>query len=82
MQDDALLIGERAPALKLRSVTRSFSFKLNVGNYQSADFFQSATAELPEGCSLKQASDIAGLVHQFCKKEVLASVNEARKEKL
>lgn len=77
---DALLIGEQS--LKLRNVTRSFSFKLNLGNYQSADFFQSATAELPAGCSVEEAGDIGEKVHQFCKSQVMRAVNEVRKEKL
>jgi hypothetical protein len=64
--------------LRTVEIARSFSFKLNLGNYQSADFFQSAKSE----CRWDQAEEASDILYQFCKKQVLLAVNEARKEKL
>ena len=57
-------------------IARSFSFKLNLGNYQSADFFQSAKAE----CLDFQADELAEKLHAFCKKQVLKAANEVKNE--
>ena len=57
-------------------ITRSFSFKLNVGNYESRDFFMAQKAE----CSLDEAEKISEQLHEFCKSEVLKSVNEYKKK--
>jgi hypothetical protein len=70
----------RAPekSSRLVEVARSFSFKLNVGNYESRDFFCSQKAECPEG----EAVATSEKLYAFCKSEVLKSVAEAKKEKL
>jgi len=57
-------------------VVRSFSFKLNLGNYQSADFFCSQKTE----CSVETAEDASIALYKFCKTQVLASVNEFEAE--
>ena len=57
---------------KLVEVARSYSFKLNVGNYESRDFFCSQKAE----CLLKNAEKVSEALYQFCKQEVIKSVNE------
>jgi hypothetical protein len=59
-------------------IARSFSFKLNLGNYQSADFFQSAKSE----CRDDEAEEVSEKLYQFCKHQVLKAVNEVRKETL
>ena len=79
MSDDSLLIStpeHRSP--RMMEVARSFSFKLNLGNYQSADFFQSAKSE----CSEDDAEEVSDKLYAFCKAQVLKAVNEVRKEKL
>lgn len=58
-------------------VVRSFSFKLNCGNYQTADFFCSQKAEVPE----EEAEETSKQLHQFCKAEVMKSVNKYITEK-
>ena len=55
---------------KLVELARSFSFKLNVGNYQSRDFFCSQKAE----CSEKDAEKVSEKLHDFCRNEVMKSV--------
>lgn len=53
-------------------ITRSFSYKKNLGNYESADFFccQKSYAK-PE-----EAEKVSGELHAFCKKEVAIAVKE------
>lgn len=55
-------------------IARSFSFKLNVGNFESRDFFCSQKAE----CKWKDAEAVSEALYTFCKTEVLKSVNEFR----
>ena len=53
-------------------ITRSFSYKLNVGNYESRDFFCSQKAE----CSIEDAPDISDRLYQFCKSQVMRAVDD------
>jgi hypothetical protein len=64
-------------APRLVKITRSFAYKLNLGNYQSADFFCSQTAE----CTPNMAASISDAIYQFCKREVLRAAAEFAKEK-
>lgn len=57
-------------------IARSFSFKLNMGNYESRDFFCSQKAE----CRMDEADRVADQLHQFCKAQVLKAVNEYKAE--
>jgi hypothetical protein len=57
-------------------IARSFSFKLNVGNYESRDFFCSQKAE----CKLKDSERISEALHEFCKVQVMKDVNAYRAE--
>ena len=59
-------------------IARSFSYKLNVGNYESRDFFCSQKAE----CLPVYADETSKALHAFCRAQVLAAVAEAKKEKL
>jgi hypothetical protein len=67
---------ERKPEAHMVEIARSFSFKLNLGNYQSADFFQSAKAE----CRDDEAEELSEKLHAFCKSQVLKAANEVKKE--
>jgi hypothetical protein len=51
-------------------ITRSFSYKLNVGNYESRDFFCSEKVS----CYPEEAEAIAKTVHEFCQAQVIHSV--------
>lgn len=55
-------------------ITRSFSYKLNVGNYESRDFFCSYSGE----CAASEAHSAAEDAQQFCVDEVLESVKQYR----
>ena len=57
---------------KLVEVARSFSYKLNVGKYQTADFFCSQKAEVPEN----QATEISEKLYEFCKAEVIKNIKD------
>lgn len=61
---------------QLVEVCRSFSFKLNVGNFESRDFFCSQKAEVPED----EVEETSRKLHHFCKMEVIKSVNQYLKE--
>lgn len=58
--------------LKLVEITRSFSYKLNMGNYQTADFFCSQKAETNQ----KDIEKTSELLFDFCRKEVEKSVKK------
>jgi hypothetical protein len=51
-------------------ITRSFSFKLNLGNYQTADFFCSEKKEI----NAKYAEETSRALEEFCRTQVLQSV--------
>jgi hypothetical protein len=57
-------------------ITRSFTYKLNVGNYESRDFFCAQKAE----CSLDEAEAVAARIHAFCKAQVMIAVREYEAE--
>jgi hypothetical protein len=57
---------------KLIEITRSFSFKLNLGNYQMADFFTSEKCECLESEKEKKSEEL----YNFCKNETFKSVNK------
>lgn len=59
-----------APSPRLTEITRSFSFKLNVGNYESRDFFCSRKMEVPE----EKAAEYSEELHRFCMDEVRRDV--------
>lgn len=74
-----LMPGETEPAPVVTgrvSITRSFSFKMNMGNYESRDFFCSQNAE----CEAARAEQVSDAVYQFCKRQVLAAVAEYKAE--
>jgi hypothetical protein len=62
--------------IKLVEIARSFSFKLNAGNYESRDFFCSQKAEVPEN----EAEKTSEKLYQFCKKEVMKSIADYKAE--
>jgi len=64
------------PTAPLTEITRSFSYKLNVGNYESRDFFCSQKSE----CSWEDAEAVSQALHDFCRKQVMAAVASYRQE--
>ena len=61
---------------KLVEVARSFSYKLNTGNYQSVDFFASQKVE----CLESEASEKSEALYQWVKGQVMKAVNEFKAE--
>ena len=61
---------------KLIEIARSFSYKVNTGDYQPKDFICSQKAE----CLESEAIRISEALHEFCKKAVMKSVNAYLKE--
>lgn len=53
-------------------ISRSFSFRLNAGNYESREFFCAQKAE----CEAADMEAIGEAVYQFCKRSVMKSVAE------
>jgi len=51
-------------------IVRCFSFKLNVGNYESRDFFCSQKAS----CSINEAEKVSAELHKFCQEQVQKAV--------
>ena len=63
---------------KLVEIARSFSYKLNTGNYESRDFFCSQKIEVPEN----QAIEASEKLFEFCKDEVMKSVYNYKLENM
>lgn len=61
----------------LVEVARSFSYKLNAGNYESRDFFCSQKAEVTEDKAVEKSEEL----YEFCKNEVMKSVGRFLEEK-
>ena len=57
-------------------VARSFSYKLNAGNYESRDFFCSQKAE----CNAEDAEAVSERIHKFCREQVMKSVQQYKSE--
>lgn len=53
-------------------IARSFTYKLNVGNYESRDFFCSQKSE----CNAEDAEATSERLHQFCRTQVMKAVKE------
>jgi hypothetical protein len=68
----AEVLKRNLPASLRVEIARSFSYKLNCGNYESRDFFCSQKAE----CNAEDAAHVSETLYQFCKSQVLASVRE------
>lgn len=66
------IINDTAPI----EVVRSFSFKKNIGNYESADFFCSAK----KATTAAEAEETSQKLYDFCKAEVKKALREFEKE--
>lgn len=57
-------------------ICRSFGYKLNVGNYESRDFFCSMKAS----CAAEDAEEISRDVDEFVEQQVLDAVKDYRRK--
>lgn len=67
---------EQSNERHLIGITRSFSYKLNLGNYESADFFCSQRAECPPDLAEEVSRDL----DQFCQDEVREAIRNFRRK--
>lgn len=56
----------------LVEIARSFNYTLNVGNYESRQFFCSQKAE----CRAEDAEAVSERLYAFCKSQVIKAVSE------
>ena len=61
---------------QLVEIARSFSFKMNLGNFENIDFFCSQKAEVP----IEEAEQKSEELYLFCKREVAKSISTYLKE--
>lgn len=73
IMSDADPLGLDQPTVE---IVRSFSFKLNVGNYESRDFFCSQKVV----CDAIEVDEVSSKVYQWCKQQVLGAVREYKRE--
>lgn len=62
------------PSQRQVEIVRSVSFKLNLGNYQSMDFFCSQKA----ACDPADADQVSTDLYEWCYEQVMDSVAEVR----
>ena len=65
--------GDAEPTRSIE-IVRSFSFKLNLGDYQSADFFCSRK----EQATAETVDEISASIYEWCYEEVMESVREVK----
>jgi len=63
---------------KLIEIARSFSYKMSLPGYENRDFFCSAKQEVLEKEAVKTSNDL----FEFCREEVMKSVEEYKEELL
>ncbi len=65
---------EQQPAARQVEIVRSVSFKLNLGNYQSMDFFCSQKA----ACDPLDADQVSADLYEWCMDQVMESAREVK----
>lgn len=74
MSDLDLII--RPKPVTRTEVCRSFSFKVNRGNYESSDYFCSQKAE----CAVEDQAEVSTALYLFCKTQVMKAVRQDLEE--
>lgn len=69
-------IGSNTEPQKQVEIVRSFSFKLNLGNYQSADFFASQKAQVDVDNLDSASADL----YEWCYEQVMESVKDVQRK--
>jgi len=62
----------------IKTITRSYSRKVNLGNYQSVDFFASRTHNFYEDVSTEEVSEKSEELYLACVEEVEAEVSKIK----
>lgn len=77
---DIPIIGVPAEISKTVEVCRSFSYRLNLGNYEHADFFASRKIQ----CAAEAAGWVSETIYEECVEEVRSAIRHfqsTRKER-
>ncbi len=69
-----VIIGAKPEPARTVEVVRSVSFKLNLGNYQSMDFFCSQKAQ----CPADEVDSVSADLYDWCYDQVMASVRDVQ----
>ncbi len=74
--DGAIIIGakpeeDKTPMVK---IVRGFKFKLNLGNYQNADF----EISMEQACARDEADQVSTDMYDWCYDQVMASVKDVQ----
>lgn len=73
---EGILIRAAARVSGQVEICRSFAYKLNVGNYESRDFF----ASMKGFCDATDAEVISQQLYEFCEAQVLGEVRDYRRK--
>ena len=73
---DGRTVKGQQPDTKVVEVVRSVSFKLNLGNYQSMDFFCSQKAQ----CQADEVDTVSADLYDWCYDQVMASVKDVKEK--
>jgi len=73
---DGRTITGAAPDTRLVEVVRSVAFKLNLGNYQSMDFFCSQKAQ----CPADEVNAVSADLYDWCYDQVMDSVRDVQRK--
>jgi hypothetical protein len=74
-EDLVIRVNPESPS-KTIEIARSFSFKLNLGNYQSCDFFTSRK----EVCLADEADTVSADIFEWCYEQVMEEVKEVKRK--
>lgn len=60
-------------------ISKSLSLKVNLGNYQVADFFVSAEDDISEGRKPEEVEKDAEILHKWLREQITRDVNNSKK---
>ena len=73
---DGRTVTGAVPSSKVVEVVRSVAFKLNLGNYQSMDFFCSQKAQ----CQADEVDTVSADLYDWCYDQVMDSVRDVKRK--
>lgn len=73
---DGKTLAGKSPDPRMVEVVRSVSFKLNLGNYQSMDFFCSQKAQ----CAADEVDSVSADLYDWCYDQVMDSVRDVKRK--
>jgi len=76
LSPDGRTITGAVPDTRLVEVVRSVAFKLNLGNYQSMDFFCSQKAQ----CPADEVDQVSADLYDWCYDQVMDAVKDVQRK--